>query len=43
VNVFDVYNVADERAEADSVLKFVVGPSSTQVLVDKATEADRRK
>jgi hypothetical protein len=33
-NVFDVYNVVDERTEPDSVLEFVVGSSATKVLVD---------
>jgi len=33
-NVFDVYNVVDEKTEPDSVLEFVVGSSATEVLVD---------
>ena len=35
-NVFDVYNVVDERTEPDSVLEFIVGTSSAKVLVDQS-------
>jgi hypothetical protein len=35
-NVFEVYNVVDERTEPDSVLDFVVGSSATEVLVDQS-------
>ena len=35
-NVFDAYNVVDERTEPDSVLDFVVGSSATEVLVDQS-------
>jgi hypothetical protein len=34
LNVFEVYNVVDERTEPDSVLEFVVGSSATKILVD---------
>ena len=35
-NVFEAYNVVDERTEPDSVLDFVVGSSATEVLVDQS-------
>jgi hypothetical protein len=34
-NVFDVYNVVDEKAEPDSVLEYGVGSSAAEVLVDQ--------
>jgi hypothetical protein len=35
-NVFEAYNVVDERTEPDSVLDFVVGSAATEVLVDQS-------